>query len=321
MQKEVAVEPNRPDVLRTLAEVEVECLQHASGLQVFGLKWPCPSALDYLTLDEATWAKTLDIAEVDEGGRVSAIKVVNKSGRLVFLMAGELLVGCRQDRVINASILVPPKGELCIPVTCVEAGRWSYRSSRFSSGGSSSHGFLRMMISRQVAEHYKGYGMPGSDQAGVWAEVARKMAKTGSRSPSGALQEMYKDYAGRLAEILAIFPPLAGYHGVAFVISGKIVAADLFDKRSTLNKLWSKVIRSYAIDALEEPKEKPTVVQPDQIFQWIKAAGAAKQKWFDSPGVGHDVRIEGEQVVGAALVLEEHPVHLELFRQEPSTSK
>jgi hypothetical protein len=105
------------------------------------------------------------------------------------------------------------------------------------------------------------------------------------------------------------------------VIDGKIVAADLFDKRNTLNKLWSKLIKSYAIDALEEPKQKPTVVQPDQISQWLKAAGAAKQQWFDSPGVGHDIRIEGEQVVGAALVVEGHPVHLELFRQEASASE
>jgi len=308
---------NRVDVLKALAEVQVEGLPHTSGLQVFGLKWPCPSGVDYVTLDEAVWAKILDVAEIDEGGRIPTIKVVNKSDRLVFLMAGELLVGCKQDRVINASIMVPKKRELHIPATCVEAGRWSYRSRKFSSEGSSSHGFLRMMMSRQVAEQYKARGMPGSDQAAVWAEVARKIAKTGSRSPSGALQEMYKDHASRLAEVLAKFSAPAGYLGAAFVIDGKTFAVDLFDKESTLNKLWSKLIRSYAMDALEDPKERPTVVQPEQISEWVKTAGASKQKWFDSPGVGYDVRIEGEQLVGAALVVEEHPVHLELFKEEP----
>jgi hypothetical protein len=78
--------------------------------------------LDSVTwLDEAVWTKVLDVAEIDEGGRVSTIKVVNKSDRLVFLMAGELLLGCKQDRVINASMMVPTVGKLHIPATCVEA--------------------------------------------------------------------------------------------------------------------------------------------------------------------------------------------------------
>ena len=86
-------------------------------------------------------------------------------------------------------MMLPARSELHIPVTRVEAGRWSYRSRNFSSAGSSSHGFMRMMMSSQVAEHYKTRGMPGSDQAPSWAEIARKMDKMGSRSPSGALQE------------------------------------------------------------------------------------------------------------------------------------
>lgn len=306
----------RADVLRALADVEVESPQHTSGLQVFGLKWPSPIAVDYMTLDEAVSARMLDVAEIDEDGRVSTIKVVNKSDRMVFLMAGEVLVGCKQDRVINTSIMVPAMEELHIPATCVEAGRWRYRSRKFSSGGNSSHGLLRMMMSRQVAEHYKVRGTPGSDQGAVWAEVARKMAKTGSRSPSGALQEMYKDYASRLQEVLAKISAPAGCHGAAFVIDGKIVAADLFDKQSTLNKLWSKLIKSYAMDALEDPRDKRKAVQPEQISEWVKAVGAAKQKWFDSPGLGYDVRIEGKDLIGAALVVEEHPVHLELFQEE-----
>jgi len=306
---------NGADVLKALANVVVETPQSTSGLQVFGLKWPSPIGVDYLTLDEAVWTKVLDVAEIDEGGRVSTIKVVNKSDRLVFLMAGELLLGCKQDRVINASMMVPTVGELHIPATCVEAGRWTYRSRKFSSEGSSSHGFLRMMMSRQAAAHYKAHGMPGSDQAAVWSEVARKMAKTGSRSLSGTLQEMYKNYANRLEEVLAKICAPSGCQGAAFVIDGKIVAADLFDKQSTLNKLWAKLIKSYAMDALEHPKDLPRVVQPEQISEWIKAAGAAKQKWFDSLGLGYDVRIEGEHLIGAALVVEEHPVHLELFHE------
>ena len=100
------------------------------------------------------------------------------------------------------------------------------------------------------------------------------------------------------------------------VIGGRIVGADLFDKPGTLKKLWSKLVRSYAADALEEPKEKSPEVENDRVTEWLKSASSAKQHWFDSPGVGKDVRIEGEKLVGATLVVDEHPVHLELFREE-----
>jgi hypothetical protein len=309
------------DVLKALSGLEAQSLHCSAGLEVFGLKWPCPPGVEYVTLDEAVSTKSLDVVEVVAEGRVSAIKVANTSGRFVFLMAGELLVGCKQDRVINASMMLPARSELQIPVTCVEAGRWSYRSRNFSSAGSSSHGFMRMIMSRQVAEHYKTRGMPGSDQAAIWAEIARKMAKMGSRSPSGALQELYKDYAGSLAEVLAKLSPPAECHGAAFVIHGRMAAADLFDKPVTLTKLWSKLVKSYALEALETKEEKPAVTHPEQILEWLKAAGAARQKWFDSPGVGYDVRIEGEQLVGATLVVEGHPVHLEVFREEPRTTE
>ena len=87
-------------------------------------------------------------------------------------------------------------------------------------------------MSRQAAAHYKAHGMPGSDQAAVWSEVARKMTKTGYRSLSGALQEMYKNYANRLEEVLAKICAPSGCQGAASVIDGKSVAADLFESKA-----------------------------------------------------------------------------------------
>lgn len=307
---------NGLDVLGRLRKVEITAMQQASGLQVFGLKWPCGNELDYMTLDEALQEKVLDVAEIDEGGRVPAIKVANKSRRLVFMMAGELLVGCKQDRVLDASMMVPTESEMRIPVSCVEAGRWVYQSRKFRSGDTSSPSFLRMMMSRQSSAHYRRYGRPGSDQTVVWAEIARKMQSMGSSSLSGALQDVYKDYGKKLDEVLGRLSAPGGCHGAAFAIGGKIVGVDLFDKPATLLKLWSKLLKSYAIDALEDPKGKTSPVQAESVSGWLKAASSAKQEWFDSPGVGKDVRIEGRQLAGATLVVGEHSVHLELFREE-----
>ena len=173
-----------------------------------------------------------------------------------------------------------------------------------------------MMMSRQTSAHYRVQGRPGSDQAAVWAEVESKLGKMGSSSSSAALHDMFKDYAQKLEQVLGSLPAPEGSNGAAFVANGKIMGADLFDKPATLTKLWPKLIKGYAVDALEEAEEKPSAARPEAITEWLKAAISAKQEWFDSPGVGKDVRIEGEQLLGAALVVEQQPVHIELFPEE-----
>src|SRR5229473_728365 len=98
--------------------MEITSVQQAGSLQVFGLRWSARNDLDYRTLDEALLDKVLDIAEINEGGQVPTLRVANRSERMVFLMAGELLVGCKQDRVLNTSMMIPSKSKMAMPVSC-----------------------------------------------------------------------------------------------------------------------------------------------------------------------------------------------------------
>lgn len=304
------------NVLEELSNAEVIGVRQSAGLQVFDLRWPVRDGHDYVTLDEALIQNLLEVTEVSSGGTVPALKVTNKSEHMVFLMAGEELVGGKQNRVLNASMLVPAKGEMPIPVTCVEAGRWGYKSGRFSSGASSSHHNLRAMMSKQVTGSYRATGAPKSDQGAVWGEIARKMSSMGSQSSSGALHDFYADYSKKFDEVIRTLPAREGCNGAVFAIHGKIAGADLFDKPVTLMKLWAKLIKSYAADALENPPENPAPVESKQVAEWLKSASSARQQWFDSPGVGKDVRIEAQQLTGATLVVDARPIHVELFREE-----
>ena len=121
------------------------------------------------------------------------LKVTNKGDAPAFLMAGEQLSGGKQNRVLNASILVAPHSELPIPVSCVERGRWAYRSAKFGSAGSSSHSRLRKLMHAHTTMSYRAAGKPTSRQGEVWQEVDRKMAETGSHSDTMVLQKMYED--------------------------------------------------------------------------------------------------------------------------------
>lgn len=301
-----------------LQTVQVAEPQQVDGLQVFGLRWAGSDRLDYTTLDEGLTAGTLQVTEVSEGGSVPTLKVVNQAGKHVFLMAGEHLIGAKQNRVLNTSLMVAAKGELPVPVSCVEAGRWRYRSQAFASKGTAAHGKLRRLMSKQVGKSYLCAGMPASDQSEVWGEVSRKLGAMGSVSPSSELDQAYEDHGRKLDELLSQVKAPAGCRGVVFAVGGRIAGADLFDKETTLAKLFAKLLRSYALDALETPGGTP--VSANDVHRWLTTAAGAQARPFRSPGLGEDVRLEGAGVVGAGLVVEEQPVHVELFPDETPTT-
>jgi hypothetical protein len=103
---------------------------------------------------------------------------------------------------------------------------------------------------------------------------------------------------------------------VVFAYGGRIAGFDLFDRPTTLVKLWPKLVRAYAIDACVAPAEGVAPVTGAAVQAWLRGALEAKEEVFKSPGVGADVRLEGQQMVGAGLVVEDQPVHVEVFAQE-----
>jgi hypothetical protein len=285
-----------------------------SGLQIFGLRWQSKSSLSYATLDEAMAAKTLEVTEISESGSVPTLRVVNKGDKMAFLMAGEQLIGAKQNRVLNVSIMVPAQSTLDVPVSCVEAGRWGYRSPKFASGGSMSHGMLRKMISKHTQRSYEHGGTATSNQGEVWSEVSRKLGAMGSASPSAAFDQVYQDHRTRLNDLLGQVNPPDACHGVAFALGGQIAGADVFDQPATLVKLWAKLARAYALDALEVQGPAAPVTK-EAVSRWIQGSASADTKPFQPPGLGRDFRIEAPGLFGSALVIDDQPVHFELFAE------
>ncbi len=298
--------------LRTRLEtVEVDEPIEAGGLQVFALRWRPGEPLSYSTLDDGLAAELLEVTEVTGAGSVPTLKVTNKGDFPAFLMAGEQLSGGKQNRVLNASILVAPHSELPIPVSCVERGRWAYRSANFGSAGSSSHSRLRKLMHGHATMSYRMEGKPSSRQGEVWEEVDRKMTETGSHSDTMVLQQMYEDTEVALTDVTNQLSAPEGASGVAFAYGGRIVGFDLFDQPSTLAKLWPKLVRAYAVDARAEAGAG--TVTTAAVRDWLRTAPQSKEETFKSPGLGDDVRLEGATLVGAGLLVEGRPVHVEVF--------
>ena len=284
----------------------------AGNLTVYGLRGASRSPHQYSTLDESLANGLAEVTEVSESGSVPELNFTNRSHDMVLLLAGEQLVGAKQNRVLNTSILVGADSVIKIPVSCVEQGRWRYKSRGFGSSGTSAHARLRKEMSKHVSESFFASGKARADQGKVWSEVSRKLRSLAVESESEALEMVFESRHRELEDSLLRLKPDEDWCGVMVYCHGKLAAIDCFDRPESLRKYWDKLIRGHTLDALEvaEASSVPEGRPEDWLARLVEATGSP----FASPGgVGQDYRIEGPHLCGNAIVHEGVPIHLQAF--------
>ncbi|MBE3587293.1 MAG: hypothetical protein IMW93_01830 [Thermoanaerobacteraceae bacterium] len=299
--------------LHTLRVGEPQAFENLTVFPLTGTQFQQPG---YLLLDEALAHGLIEVREVSEAGSVNEVLVINKSDLPVLLMDGEILTGAKQNRVVNASVLVGPRAELEIPVSCVEQGRWRYVAEKFTDSRRFSYARLRAQKSAQVAESLHAFRAFSANQSAIWDEVERKQRKMGAESPTGAVNRVYESHEEKLKKYCAAFSPLEGQVGAAVFINGCFVCLDAFDSPATLRKLHTKMLESYALDALEQAgldRKEPENSAAEQLLEKIAAARVAR---YPSVGLGEDLRIKAKELVGSCLALDGRVIHLAIFARE-----
>ena len=119
--------------MTTLADLGIGNPKMVLNLTAVPLSGNPASALDYLLIDEALETKKVIVEEISEGGSVPELRMTNFANRCVLIVDGTELVGAKQNRIVNASFLIPPESVTRIPVSCVEQGRWGYKGREFAS--------------------------------------------------------------------------------------------------------------------------------------------------------------------------------------------
>jgi hypothetical protein len=270
---------------------------------------------NYLVLDEALATGRFRITEVSEGGAVPLLLAVNDAPSPVFLLDGEELVGAKQNRVVNLSLMVPPKSRTEIPVSCVEAGRWRADSRAFRSVDRAhfARGRARKMVQVSHALHMCEAAI--SNQSDIWDEISAKSSRMGVCSPTGAMAEIFESRRGDLRGYLDAIPTRPGQIGAVYTIGDAIAGLEVFDAATTFGKVAQKLLSSYAVDAIEytDAAEVPAV---SSVQAFIDAVRSAPSKRFAVAGLGETVRFSTEGIVGAALEVEGDCVHLSAFPRQ-----
>jgi hypothetical protein len=238
---------------------------------------PPKEDLDVVTLDEAFEKKLVAIKEKQDD-TVNQLTLTNKSDRPMFLLAGEVIIGGKQDRIIGANTIITAKSTLVVPVFCVEHGRWSEGETGrvFTSGKALAHGRLRGKAS------FEG-------QSEVWSEVATKNGQRKVENSTGTYRNVARQQTNsslasqvkRIDEAIAQISAADRANMIGFVVSldGKVGTVDMFDSPRLFRKLENKLVRSYLTESVDVPAtaaNKPP--SPTEIKSFITDADKAKEE-------------------------------------------
>lgn len=299
-----------PEISDAFASLELGAPQVHLNLALFPLLGKADHAPGYLLLDEALERKLARVTEVSQAGRVPELAFENSSAEKILLVDGDELVGAKQNRIVNLSILVGAGAKVVIPVSCVEQGRWSYRSHEFASANRTLFAKARAKNMARVSDTLHQSGLRTSNQGEIWADVAEKSAAFKVESETGSMGDIYQSRDRELTAYGTAFRSQARQRGAVLAIDGKVAGLELFDSSATFAKYLGKLIDSYALDAIETNSGKPLCPPEAAAREFIESLKKATAEPFAALGEGEDIRLAGKGVAGGALAANGRIVHL-----------
>jgi hypothetical protein len=304
-------------LIKYLETLATDAKQSHDNLTVFPLLSDAAVSLAYLMLDEALQKEVVEVAEVDESGEVSRLKVINRSGLPVLILDGEELVGAKQNRIVNTTILIAAESMTIIPVSCVEQGRWTYRTNRFFSEKRMMTSRMRASKAVKVQDCLSMRAEFAADQGSVWQNIREMAERRNVDSLSGAMADIYEKERPAIAEYLPHFHCLERQVGAVFAIAGKVVGFEAFGKSDTFATCFDKIVESYVLDAIDEfgreGKDRSTA---ENAGNFLRDLFSCRVATFPPAGLGTDCRLDSEKANGLALVVDGEVLHLSVFARQ-----
>lgn len=287
------------------------------------------STSDYVTLDEGIRAGTVTITERGslppsalirtprgvvrqqqasmrgDGASVNELALINKSGKKLLLLAGEVIVGGRQDRIVQDDLVVPPVSvPISLNVFCVEHGRWSQRAD--TSDVSAPAPVIAPAREARKAENFYSLGAVAHpklraaaqdkrEQTEVWKEVSANNERLGTKTGTDTYQQVYasREVAGSVESyVRALERELTGPDVVGVVVArnGELVWSDVFATPQLFARYWPKLLKSYAVEALSDQTSERRPTEQEATRYLYARDGQARRD--GRAGVYELVRVE-----------------------------
>jgi hypothetical protein len=259
----------------TASGVKVEGPLVNQNLAIYVVRGKATDGRKYITLDEALRTKTVVLREQGTGSgqdraQVNELEIQNKSDQWLYIQAGDVIQGGKQDRTIGTDVAIPPHSKpQPISAFCVEHGRWTPKS-----GGMAFESNTALLGSSKLKKSIQGE----KNQSAVWAEVAaqetrareslqanpnvsaraqanpnvsaRALSTTGTYNAIVQNSEIRAERADYVNSLIPQLEKRSDLVGIVVAINGELTAADVYASSALFQKLARKLVESYALEAL-----------------------------------------------------------------------
>lgn len=266
---------------------------------------------DLALVEDAVSKSFVRITETSDRGEVPVLRVDNSGHQPVIILEGEELIGGKQNRVVNITVIVKAGCGLNIPVSCMEAGRWAFRRREFDSGQALFRAKSRAIQKESVMACLStGRGFR-SDQRAVWNEVNESLEATGATSASSDFRASRERMSHRIEEFVTGFTMADRQIGAVFMSSAGILGMELLATSDLFRRASDKIVRSFAFEVLSEENLKD--IREGEAKSWWDKVLAAPISTHPSPGSGQVVKLDDPDLIGSGLYWNNVVVHLSCF--------
>lgn len=299
--------------VRIVPGIRLGKMQRHKNMAVFPVFSEDPEGIYYIDLKEALEQGVIEITEIDEGGSVPELKVVNQGDVPVLILEGEEIAGGNQNRVATITVLIASHSEEVIPVNCTERGRWHHTSRTMTQSDHMMPGELRSQCCRlKVNSANRGLGFQ-SDQRKVWAGVRDYSDRLDCASETEAMSDVYEEHGDEFKDYREAIPCLPGQRGLLVMINGEVAGLDYVSRESVYSDLHAKVLEAYAMDAMVErhgEAKEPAVKDAHEFIEEIKDSA---KKQYKSTGLGQANSYESPRMTGISLSYKDAVIHAGFF--------
>lgn len=298
-----------------MLDVHAGTPRHYKHLTVVPLLSSTDTQLPYVLLADAMAAGTFRITEKGTGS-VPILIASNIGDTDVLILDGEQLIGARQNRTTNRSMIIAKGSDVEIPVSCMEHGRWHHVSPEMTMKSDLSPSKVRRKARDVEADHVRRRVAASTHvlalaQTAVWEQIAEYSNALGTTSASGALDHVYDQQQQSLGTWLKSFPREDGQIGLLATIGAQPLGLDVIGCRTLYGRLHERLMHGYILDAMSsQPSADGDAVSAATEF--LVHVRAAEKTDASSVGKGSYKVLTG-RVVGGELVDDARLVHLSAF--------
>ena len=301
-----------------MLDVKLAEPQKHQSLTVFPLVYGKRRELPYTLLGDALEAGTLKVTEVGSGS-VPELMVENVGDADVLILDGEQLIGAKQNRMTNRSIILAAHTKTPIPVSCMEQGRWHMQSRSFDHTQHYSPSKVRRHARKTEALHVQARQSASHEvlreaQGDVWNEIADYSMSLKAESPTGNLDHVYDERSNDLEDWTKSFAWVDDQVGILAFVGDEPLGIDIIGCHKLYASLHKRLLSGYIMDALASRQRETVEVGEEAANSFLENVRAATRT--EAPTVGRGTyRVLSERVMGGELE-EGELVHLSAFPAE-----